>query len=130
MARRRVFPNGVPATPVADVEFVPAGASAELVTLESREETADLRGAFVRLRPPPNTDPATVEEWRADVAKVARAVRVVAPGRSALVPLSSDRSDEEVEVGSIREEAEKLAEETGEEKVVSYVKSVLDEVGA
>ena len=85
--------------------------------------------AFVRLRPPEGTTSEQVALWRDVVARVAIAVRVIAPPRAALVPAASDRSDDSA-TGSIRDEAMKLAAETNDADVVAMTSRVLDEVGA
>lgn len=104
--------------------------AARLVTLDDPASPTTLaQDAFARLRPPEGTDPETVASWRESVAKVAKAVRVIPPPKAALVPAASDRSDD-VPVGTIREEATKLAEETGNDAVIANVSRILDEVGA
>lgn len=103
-----------------------------LVTLETRSESNldRARGAFVRIRPNEETNPEELSQWRESVARVAVAVRVVPPPKAALVPAASDRSDVDDPIRTIREEATRLAEETGSEAVKANTKRILDEVGA
>ncbi len=118
--------------PVASpVRVVPVRGAAYLATLEDPAEgERRAAGAFARLRPPPGTAPEIVEDWRSRVAKVARAVKVLPSTQAEEVPAASTRVDAEEKVGTVREEAERLAAETGNERVVLIVKSILDEVGA
>lgn len=130
MARRRVHvPSGDRTFKVAAIELQNPAA---LVTLEDPDAPLPhLDGVFARLRPPADTEPMRVDEWRDIVLRAgARAVRIVATPRSAAVPVSLDRSSEFANVGTFREEALALAEETGENAVVDFVRRVLDEVGA
>lgn len=127
--RRRVF-RKVPATSSARIE-VRRIEAARLVTLDDPDSPSTLaQDAFARLRPPEGTDPEVIASWRESVARVAVAVRVVPPPKAALVPAASDRSDVDDPVGTIREEATRLAEETGSEAVKANTKRILDEVGA
>lgn len=124
--RRRLHPK--PTTPA--IEVVGISKAARLVTLGDPDAPPTLaRDAFARLKPPEGTSPDAVTSWRDSVAKVARAVRVVATPTAAAVPVASTRVDE-TEVGSIREEALQLAEETKNPHVVELVARLLDEVGA
>lgn len=125
--RRRVFRR--PKTPrIRVVRFEEASV---LVTLEMRSESNldAARDAFVRIRPKEEIGGEELSRWRESVAKVAKAVRVVPPPKAALVPAASDRSDD-IPVGTIREEATRLAEETGNDAVIANVVRILDEVGA
>lgn len=128
--RRRVFrrepaPSNGPWVEVRRIN------AARLVTLEDPNGPTTLaQDAFARLRPPEGTDPETVASWREAVSRVARAVRVVPPPKAALVPAASDRSDNSEHVGTVREEATRLAAETENEAVIANVKRILDEVDA
>lgn len=105
--------------------------SVRLVTLDdpaSSPETAS--GAFARLQPPEGLSPVEVDSWRERVAAVARAVKVLPAPRSADVPTASQRVDEDEVVGTIRDEAMALAEETKNPAVIELVTKTLDEVGA
>jgi len=103
----------------------------KLVTLEDPNAPPTLaQDAFARLRPPEGTSPDAVASWREGVAKVARAVKVLPSLRGDDVPNASTRVDVDEKVGSIREEAMGLAEETKNPHVVALVKRLLDEVGA
>lgn len=106
--------------------------AARLLTLEDPEAPvpAEAAGAFVRLRPPEGSSPDAVETWRARAAAVARAVKVLPPPRADDVPLASTRVDVGDRTGTIREEATRLAAETGSDHVVALVGKILDEVGA
>lgn len=128
--RRRVHPRASTSRAAVAVDVRKLEAT-RLVTLDDPAgDAASASGAFVRLRPPEGTSPEQTALWREAVARVALAVRVVAAPRAALVPASSDRSDDDEPVGTIREEAEKLAAETNDPDVVALVARVLDEVGA
>lgn len=101
------------------------------VTLDSPDLPLTLaQGAFVRLQPAEDMTPDAITAWRDRVATVARAVRVLPQVKAADVALASVRVDEDDRVGSIREEAEALAAETGDEDVIRLVRQTLDEVGA
>ena len=125
--RRRVHAR--PRAGKAVVRVVPV-AAVRLVTLD--DPTADpegARGAFARLRPPEGTSAAEIGEWRARVAPVARAVRVLAPPREDAVALALTRVNAEERIGDFREEATALAAEAPE-GVAIIVAEILDEVGA
>lgn len=103
---------------------------ARLVTLEDPNgATTPAQGAFARLRPPEGATPDAVASWREEVAKVARAVKVLPSLRSDDVPAASTRVDG-ARAGTIREEALSLAEGTKNPQVVELVSRLLDEVGA
>ena len=116
--------------PAVQVEAL-AVLAARMVTLEDPAAALGrVKGAFVRLRPPEGTSPEEVSSWRLrTLAAGARAVRVLPAPAAALVPVSSDRSGAEA-AESFREEALKLAEETGDIAVLALAKKILDEVGA
>jgi len=122
-----------PSTLEERLRVIPLESAALLVTLEDPRAplTEEIRGAFVRLRPPEGTTPEEVSAWREEVSRRARAVRVIPPPRAADVPLASTRVDAAAEkVGSFREEALSLARETGVDGVEALVLRILDEVGA
>ncbi len=124
--RRRVYPP----KPTVSVSIRHVPDPSRLVSLDDPNAGPEsARGAFARLRPPEGTTGEQTAAWREAVARVAQAVRVVPPPRAALVPAASDRSDAGP-VGSIREEATALAEETGDTTVKQLVAAILDEVGA
>lgn len=105
--------------------------SSRFVTLESPDLPLTIvAGAFVRLQPPEGMTPDAVAAWRDQVAKVARAVRVLPQLTAADVALANKRAGEDEVVGSIREEAEAIAAEMGDPEVIDLVKRTLDEVGA
>lgn len=105
--------------------------TAPMVTLDSPEDDAELaRDAFVRLTPQEDMSEDDIESWRDSVAKVAKAVKVIPPPKSADVPLEAGRIEEDEEVGTIREEAVAVAQETEKEEVVKQTLRILDEVGA
>jgi hypothetical protein len=105
--------------------------AARFVTLDDPALPPTLaQGAFCRLAPPEDMAPDEVASWRDQVARVARAVRVLPQLRSADVALTNARACEDERVGSIREEAEALAAETGDSAVKALVSAALDEVGA
>jgi hypothetical protein len=121
--RRRVRPQ-------VRIDVRAVGNPARLVTLEDPNAPPTMaQDAFARLRPPEGTTPEAVASWRLVVEKVARAVRVVPAPQAALVPQASERSDTSA-CGSIRQEAEALAVETGSDAVVALTADLLDEVGA
>ncbi len=127
MARRPVEPAShrcdAPKVTTLKVET-----AVRLVTLE--DPASGLRAAqdaFVRLRPPEGLSPGVIDSWRFSVAKVARAVKVLPAPRASDIPVSSHRAEHKV--GTIRQEAIKLARETKNEEVLKYVTQVLDEVG-
>lgn len=127
--RRRLHPKKTPdAEPGLEVVRVEA---VRLVTLEDpKVPPTPAQDAFARLRPPEGMTPEAVTSWRDTVAKVAKAVQVVATTHAAAVPLKSTRVDLAVKVGSIREEAKALAAETNDGEVIAMVDRLLDEVGA
>ena len=105
------------------VEAVPLANVSRLVTLEDPADGVDLaRGAFVRLRPPPDHPPEATARWRGQVAHVARAVRVVPAPRSAAVPDNAKRVDPEQDVA---DEAIKLARETKDPEVIALVEDAI-----
>lgn len=109
------------------VRVLPLEDAARMVTLEEPGAGAErARGAFARLRPPPDTDPATTAAWRDLVAREAIAVRVVPPARSAAVPTAATRAGEPGR--SVRDEALELARESGDGEVVEMVEGILSEV--
>lgn len=111
------------------VHVVPVQAS-RLVTLEDPDAAPEAaRGAFARLRPPEGTSPEVIASWRASVARVARAVKVLAAPRSEEVPAASTRVDAEEKVGSLRQETLALARATENPFVVDLTKKLLDEAG-
>lgn len=127
--RKRLYKKTAPDLPNGLVAVL-VDAPARLVTLEDPAAPPQAaQDAFARLRPTPGTDPAVVASWRDSVARVARAVRVVAPAQAAAVPLASTRVDDAA-VGTVREEALRLAAETGDARVEALVAKLLDEVGA
>ena len=129
--RKRLVPRrrGVESIQRRDPEVVRIEDAARFVTLDDPTQPPTMaQGAFVRLQPSEGMTPDEVSSWRDLVAKVARAVRVVPAQRSADVALAQMRPDDRV--GSIREEAEALAAETGDAEVVNLVRATLDEVGA
>jgi hypothetical protein len=126
MARRPVEePRHTGVTPTVETIEVDA---VRLVTLDdpSGNVTRAAKGAFARLRPPPGLSAEEIESWRILVAKVARAVKVLPSQHAAAVPAASHRSEHAV--GTIREEAIKLAKESANPDVLPLVKKILDEV--
>lgn len=106
-------------------------ASSRFVTLDRVDLPLALaQDAFVRLQPSEDMTPEMIADWRASIAKVARAVHVLPQRRSADVALASKRVDEDETVGSIREEAIAIATEMGDSEVIDLVKRTLDEVKA
>jgi hypothetical protein len=127
--RRRINPPKK--SPVPGLEIVRIKAPARLITLEDPSAAPTrAQDAFARLRPPEGTSGDAIASWRDLVARVALAVRVVAPPRAALVPMASTRVDAGERVGSVREEALALATETDDDAVVALVTTLLDEVSA
>lgn len=99
-----------------------------LVTLESPDDDLSAaRGAFCRLRPSEDMTSDEVSSWRESVAAIALAVKVLPTPKAAEVPDDLRRPGETV--GTIREEAMRLAEETGDKHVVKLVTEILNEVG-
>jgi hypothetical protein len=126
--KRKPLPSESP-TQILGHDSVPITDAARLVTLDDPGETPEVaRDSFARLRPPEGTSAEDVTRWRARVATVARAVRALPPPRAALVALAHARP-EGGEVGTIREESDRIARETGDDEVVNLVTKILDEVG-
>lgn len=98
---------------------------ARLVTLEDPDEDVEeARGAFARIRPPVDHPPDAITAWRGKVSQVARAVRVVPPPRSIIVPSNAKRADPEADVVA---EALAIACETKDTEVVALVQEAFDQ---
>lgn len=109
----------------ATFEVIPFENVARLVTLEDPDEgIEDARGAFARIRPPADHPPEAITEWRGKVSKVARAVHVVPPPRSVIVPSNAKRADPEADVVA---EALAIARETKDPEVVALVQEAFDQ---
>lgn len=101
-----------------------------LTTLEDPQDgTQEALGAFCRIRPPDGLSEHEVASWRHLVSQVALAVKVLPTPKDADVPDDSKRIEEGEHVGSIRQEALQLAEETKNPLVMSLVTEILDQVG-
>ena len=101
-----------------------------MVTLEDPSKPPTLaRGAFARLRPPEGATADEVDAWRASVALVAKAVRVLPMQHAADIPSDSARVENGEKIGTLREEAMILAAETDNPQVVGLTTQILDEVG-
>lgn len=126
--RKSVSPQGDTTVRVKTIEYRGA---VKLVTLEDpNAPPTAAQDAFARLRPPEGLTALQVDSWRDVVAKVARAVKVLPAPRSADVPTDSKRTAAEDRIGTVREEALLLANETGNPGVIAMVTEALDKVGA
>lgn len=89
--------------------------AAVLVTLDdpkAKLRPDELKDTFVRLRPPPNTPPEVVEQWRANVAKHARAVKVMPTSRNETIAQTSKRVDVALTKIDVRAALKKLVDES------------------
>jgi len=110
----------------ARVVAVPIEGAARLVTLEDPQGDARMaQDCFARLQPPVDHPPHETASWRVQVAAVARAVRVLAPPRSA----EPSKREEHEPASSVRDEAVALARrEPRDEGLVSLVESILSQM--
>lgn len=100
---------------------------APLITLDDPHgDPMSARGAFARLRPPDGHPEDETRSWRDVVAGIAIAARVVPNPRRAAVPRPAVIAD--TAATDIREEAMRLARETGDVGTVTLVETILDEV--
>lgn len=101
-----------------------------MVTLEDPNIPPTMaQDAFARLRPPEGATAEEVDAWRASVALVAKAVRVLPVIHAADVPHDSSRVEPGEKIGTLREEALILAAETDNPAVEALTVKILDEVG-
>lgn len=113
------------------VQIVRNEKAARLVTFEHPDEGLEgAKDAFVRLKPPEGLKDSEVDSWANAVRKVAKAVKVLPVPKSTEVPDDAQRVEEDEKVGTIREEAMKLAEQTEKPSIVKLTKDILDAVGA
>lgn len=99
------------------VEAIPLPA-ARMVTLGHPEASiAEAAGAFVRLDPPPNLSPEEIAAWRARVADVAVAVRVLPARADEAVPAEDMRPAADRGTDVLRVALEIAAERGGAELV-------------
>ncbi len=112
------------------VKVVHVKSPTRLVTFDDPDvDVEEARGAFARLRPPDGWTDAQGEAWRDMVQERAIAVKVLPRGKLDELPDDAWRTEEGVNVGSIREEAMVIAEATGNQDVVKLTGEILDEVG-
>jgi len=117
-------------TTTSKVRFIKVEEPVRLVTLENPGEgTQEARGAFARIKPPEGTPVAETDAWRLLVARHAIAVKVLPTPKSADVPNDSQRVKEDEHIGTIREEALILANETENEEVIDLTTAILDQIG-
>lgn len=123
----------LPVSPRGDspeVKIIRLERSTKLVTLEHPDEDQEAaHNAFCRIRPPKGLTDAEIDSWAYSVRKIAKALTVLPAPRSADVPDDAQRVGEDEVVGTVREEALKLAKETGKDAVVKMTTQILDEVG-
>lgn len=112
------------------VRSVPFQGARELVTLDDPAEgPGRAKEAFARLRPPTDHPEHETAAWRAVVAGVAVAVRVLPAPRTADVTALSTRPGEAGDK-SFAEEARDLAAEHPDPELPALVDRILAQVGA
>ena len=95
-----------------------------MVTLTSPTDgLEDAENAFVRLRPTEDVTEDELRTWRDEVEKVAVAVRVVAPNRT---KVADDPAARPRTTRGVREEAKRIARESGGPELEALVDDVLD----
>lgn len=112
------------------VRIIKVSEPTRLITLESPDDDVQqASGAFVRLKPPDGLPQNQIDSWRRQVAKVAKAVKVLSSRYDADVPTDSIRTEKGEKIGTVRQEAILLAKETKNAKVLKLVTEILDQVG-
>ena len=121
-------PKSVPPTGEPAVVVVYVTKPTPMVTLDDPSASLqEARGAFVRLRPPPDHSVEETTAWAISVRAIAKAATVLPTRRAALLPGTSTRVDMRP-VGSIRDEVNELVREADDLDLFDAVEAIMSEV--